>query len=69
MHFASEGIPFIALTLTLAVAAYAVALMRRSWPLWLLAFSLTLGTLWVSYHYRVSSRAASGITPLAELPR
>lgn len=69
MHFASEGIPFIVLALTLAVAAYAVALMRRSWPLWLLAFALTLGTLWVSYHYRIPSRAVSGNTPLAELPR
>lgn len=69
MHFAPEGIPFIVIALTLAVAGYALALARRSWPLWLLAFSLTLATLWVSYHYRVPSRTVSGTPLQAELAR
>ena len=69
MYFASEGIPVIILALTLSVAGYVLALIRRSWPMWLLAFVLTLGTLWVSYSYRLSSRAVAVSTVLAELPR
>lgn len=69
MYFEREGIPFILLALTLSVAGFVLALMRRSWPLWLLAFVLTLCTLWVSYSYRVSSRAVAVSTVLAELPR
>lgn len=53
MHFAREGIPVIVAALALAIAGYAVALMRRSWPLWLLAFLLTLATLVVAYKYRM----------------
>ena len=38
MNFAKEGLPFIAVAALVAVGTYAVALNRRSWPWWLLAF-------------------------------
>lgn len=56
MNFAREGIPFILIALAIAAAAYTVALMRRSWPLWLLAFVLTLLVLWVAYFFRDPER-------------
>jgi phosphatidylserine decarboxylase len=40
----------------LAVVAYLVALGRRSWPFWLLAFALTLVALWVAYFFRDPER-------------
>jgi len=33
-----------------------MALMRRSWPLWLLAFLLTIIALWVAYFFRDPER-------------
>lgn len=59
MNFAREGIPFILIALALAAAAYAGALARRSWPLWLLAFVLTLLVLWVAYFFRDPERAGA----------
>ena len=56
MNFAREGIPFILIALALAALGYTVALMRRSWPLWLLAFVLTLLVLWVAYFFRDPER-------------
>ena len=56
MNFAREGIPFILIALALATAAYAAALVRRSWPLWLLAFVLTLLVIWVAYFFRDPER-------------
>ena len=35
-----------------AAATYALALNRRSWPLWLVAFGLTIATLWIAYFFR-----------------
>jgi len=40
----------------LVVAAYSVAIGRRSWILWLLAFVLTLLALWVAYFFRDPER-------------
>ncbi len=40
----------------LAVVGYVVALGRRSWPLWLLAFCLTIIALWVAYFFRDPER-------------
>lgn len=40
----------------LAVGGYALALGRRSWPLWLVAFLLTLIALWVAYFFRDPER-------------
>ncbi len=57
MNFAREGIPFILIALAIAAAGYIAALARRSWPLWLLAFVLTLLVLWVAYFFRDPERA------------
>ena len=35
-----------------AAGTYALALNRRSWPLWLVAFGLTIATLWIAYFFR-----------------
>ena len=56
MNFAREGLTLIAIAVALAVAAFGGALTRRSWPLWLLAFLLTLVALWVAYFFRDPER-------------
>lgn len=45
------------LSTALAVVAYIAALGRRSWPLWLLAFGLTIIALWVAYFFRDPERS------------
>jgi phosphatidylserine decarboxylase len=59
VNFAREGIPFILIAMALAAAAFAGALVRRSWPLWLLAFVLTLLVLWVAYFFRDPERSGA----------
>ena len=56
MSFAREGMPFILTAAIIAVASYGLALNRRSWPLWLLAFVLTLLAIWVAYFFRDPER-------------
>ncbi len=56
MNFAREGWVFIMLAFAIAVGAFATAVLRRSWPLWLLAFLLTLIALWVAYFFRDPER-------------
>src|SRR3954468_3254209 len=56
VSFAREGLVFIVIAALLAAGAYAVALNRRSWPLWLVAFLLTLIALWVAYFFRDPER-------------
>ena len=56
MSFAKEGLLFIVVAALVAAGAYAVALNRRSWPFWLLAFLLTLIALWVAYFFRDPER-------------
>lgn len=56
MSFAREGLAFIVIAALVAAGAYVVALNRRSWPLWLLAFGLTLIALWVAYFFRDPER-------------
>ena len=56
MNFAREGYPFIGIATLLAVAAFALALMRRSWSLWLLAIVITILALWVAYFFRDPER-------------
>lgn len=56
MSFAREGLVFIAIAALVAAGAYAVALNQRSWPLWLLAFLLTIIALWVAYFFRDPER-------------
>ena len=56
MNFAREGLSFIAIAAIVAAGVFGVALLRRSWPLWLLAFALTLVALWVAYFFRDPER-------------
>jgi phosphatidylserine decarboxylase len=56
VNFAREGFPFILIALALAAAGYTAALLRRSWPLWLVAFALTVLVLWVAYFFRDPER-------------
>jgi phosphatidylserine decarboxylase len=57
VSFAREGLVFISVAMLLAAAAFGVALSRRSWPFWLLAFFLTLLALWVAYFFRDPERS------------
>jgi 4-amino-4-deoxy-L-arabinose transferase-like glycosyltransferase len=59
VSFAREGFVFIAIAALVAAGTYALALNRRSWPLWLLAFFLTVVALLVAYFFRDPQRAAS----------
>ena len=56
MNFAREGLSFIVISALVAAGAFGVALAKRSWPLWLLAFALTLVALWVAYFFRDPQR-------------
>lgn len=56
MNFAREGLSFILVSALIAASAFGVALAKRSWPLWLLAFALTLIALWVAYFFRDPQR-------------
>jgi phosphatidylserine decarboxylase len=56
MNFAREGFGLIVIAALIAAGAYALALNRRSWPLWLLAFALTLVAIWVAYFFRDPER-------------
>jgi phosphatidylserine decarboxylase len=47
---------FIVVAVLVAGGTYALAVNRRSWPLWLLAFVLTLVALWVAYFFRDPER-------------
>jgi phosphatidylserine decarboxylase len=57
VNFARAGLPFIVVAALITAGVFTAALMRRSWPLWLLAFLLTLITLWVAYFFRDPERA------------
>jgi phosphatidylserine decarboxylase len=53
---AREGLPFILIAAALAAGSFGLALMRRSWTLWLVAFLLTVIALWVAYFFRDPER-------------
>jgi phosphatidylserine decarboxylase len=55
-HFAREGLVFIVIAALIAAGGFALALSRRSWPLWLVAFVLTVLALWVAYFFRDPER-------------
>jgi len=57
VNFAREGLVFIVIAALVAAGGYALALNRRSWPLWLLAFLLTLLAIWVAYFFRDPERS------------
>jgi phosphatidylserine decarboxylase len=52
VNFAREGIAFIVISAFIALGAFAVALNRRSWPLWLFAVALTVIAIWVASFFR-----------------
>ncbi len=56
MSFAREGHPFMFIAAAIAVGGFALALTRKSWPLWLLALLLTLVALWVAAFFRDPER-------------
>jgi phosphatidylserine decarboxylase len=56
VNFAREGLVFIVIAALIAAGSYGLALNRRSWPLWLLAFLLTLVAIWVAYFFRDPER-------------
>jgi phosphatidylserine decarboxylase len=57
VNFAREGLPLIIVAALLAAGMFALAVVRRSWPLWLLALAITLVALWVAYFFRDPERA------------
>jgi phosphatidylserine decarboxylase len=57
VNFAREGLSLIAVAALLAVGAFVVAVMRGSWPLWILAFVVTLVALWVASFFRDPERS------------
>ena len=57
MRFASEGLLFIGIAALVAAGAYAVALDRQSWPLWVMAGLFTVLALWVAYFFRDPERS------------
>jgi phosphatidylserine decarboxylase len=59
VNFAREGLSFIVISALIAATAFGVALSRRSWPLWLVAFGLTLIALWVAYFFRDPQRTGA----------
>ena len=69
MSFAREGLPLIAIAALVTAATYALALNRRSWPLWLVAFALTIASLWIAYFFsdprQPAARRQSGVASSA----
>jgi phosphatidylserine decarboxylase len=57
VSFAREGLIFIAIAALIALGTFALAMNRRSWPLWLLAFVLLVLALWVAYFFRDPERS------------
>jgi phosphatidylserine decarboxylase len=68
LNFAREGYPFIGIATVFAVAAFALALARRSWTLWLLAVVLTILALWVAYFFRDPERTGERGTHIVVAP-
>ncbi|MDP9180068.1 MAG: phosphatidylserine decarboxylase, partial [Gemmatimonadota bacterium] len=68
MNFAREGYLFIGIATLAAVAAFALAVARRSWTLWLLAVIVTLIALWVAYFFRDPERTGDRGAQLVVAP-
>jgi phosphatidylserine decarboxylase len=68
LNFAREGYLFIGIAVLAAVSAFAVALARRSWALWLLAVVVTLIALSVAYFFRDPERTGARGSSLAVAP-
>ena len=68
MNFAREGYLFIGIAAVAAASAFALALARRSWTLWLLAVVVTIIALWVAYFFRDPERKGERGTHLVVAP-
>ncbi len=68
MNFAREGLLFIAIAAVIAAGAFAFAISRRSWGLWLVAFLLLLLALWVAYFFRDPERTGERGVALVVAP-
>ncbi len=68
MNFAREGLLFIGIAAVIAAGGFGVAIMRRSWVLWLLAFVLLLLALWVAYFFRDPERTGERSQTLVVSP-
>src|SRR5258708_36383125 len=68
VSFAREGLVFIAIAALITAGTYALALNRRSWPLWLLAVLLTVGALWGAYFFRDPGRPGERSAQLVIAP-
>jgi phosphatidylserine decarboxylase len=56
VSFAREGLLFIVIAALIAAGTFALALNRRSWPLWLAAIVLVVVAIWVAYFFRDPER-------------
>lgn len=68
MNFAREGLLFIAIAAVIAAGGFGLAINRRSWGLWLLAFVLLLLALWVAYFFRDPERTGERGSTLVVSP-
>ena len=68
MNFAREGLIFIAIAALLTAGAFALAVTRRSWSLWLVAIVLLLLALWVAYFFRDPERSGERGSSLVVSP-
>lgn len=67
MSIAGDGLGLIAIALFATVVAYALALLRRSWSLWLVAFALTVVSLGIAW-YATRTPAPVVVTSMVERP-
>lgn len=63
--FDAAGYPYMLGASGSAALIFALALQRRSWPLWLLGFVLTIAALFTAWYFRESSQDASVLAVLA----
>lgn len=68
MSFAREGLVFIVVATLLAAGVFALALNRRSWPLWLLALALVVIALGIAFVFRDPDRTGERGAMLAIAP-
>jgi phosphatidylserine decarboxylase len=68
VNFAKEGLVFIVVAALIAIGGYALAINRRSWTLWLLAFVLTILAIWVAYFFRDPERTGERGADLVVAP-
>ena len=59
MNFAREGLSTIGLFFGVAAAALFLALVARVWPMWLLAFLLTVVAVWCAAFFRDPERSGA----------